>query len=342
MKLLPLFCIFILLTAAPAQTTPVLPAQHGALPIVTVSAMGDDGLSYAHGTGLIVSAGTDGVVVTSYQLVRKAASLRVKDSLGSSYAPVELLASDARLGIAAIRLTASRVSVPVIGKIPETAESPIFIVALGQGTGANVASGSIQQQRQDGALVVSAAATFEVGGAVLTDKNGAVLGLLSGARENERYFAVPIQTVLQFATTAARMADTGRELQLANERSGPANTVKMDKLANVVRTFYVDSKTSLIERDLMIENIRNVPEFAKLDLVLVEHPREADVRVVVDYVPWTFDYTFKAWDARTTAVIAAGKTTAFNGYLAAPALARGVVHRLLEARQQKSAAQMPK
>jgi hypothetical protein len=110
--------------------------------------------------------------------------------------------------------------------------------------------------------------------------------------------------------------------------------VQPGKLANYDRTYAVHSATILIERDLMLEALRNQSDFANLDFVLVENRDAAEVYVEVAYVPWTFDYTFKVIDQKTSVVIGAGKVTAFNGYLAAPALAKKIATQMKKWRSQ--------
>ncbi|MCI0351586.1 MAG: hypothetical protein L0Z53_19360, partial [Acidobacteriales bacterium] len=112
------------------------------------------------------------------------------------------------------------------------------------------------------------------------------------------------------------------------------HSVQPGKLANYHRTYAVNSATILIERDLMLEALRNQRDFAALDFVLVENRELAEVFVEVAYVPWTFDYTFKVIDQKTSVVIGAGKVTAFNGYLAAPALAKKIAAQMKKWRSQ--------
>src|SRR5205823_1903068 len=105
-----------------------------------------------------------------------------------------------------------------------------------------------------------------------------------------------------------------------------------------VRTFYVESATGLIPRDDILQALRNEKDFSKLDMVLTDDAKLADVMVVVDYIPWTFDYTFKAFEQKGKVIIAAGRVTEFNGYLAAPALAKKLVNQLKPNRETQTVA----
>jgi hypothetical protein len=101
-----------------------------------------------------------------------------------------------------------------------------------------------------------------------------------------------------------------------------------NKVAKTVRTFAVKSDTWLVPNDLVVQSIQNNKDFSGLDLVLVNDWQLAQVRVEVGYIDWTFDYTYKAIDQKRDILIASGKVTAFNGYLAAPELADAVIQKL--------------
>ena len=119
-----------------------------------------------------------------------------------------------------------------------------------------------------------------------------------------------------------------------------ANTV-----AKTVRTFAVKSDTWLVPNDLVVQSIQNNKEFRGLDLVLVNDWQLAQVRVEVGYIDWTFDYTYKAIDQKRDILIASGKVTAFNGYLAAPEIADAVIEKMKkdrESEKQPSAASAAK
>ena len=103
---------------------------------------------------------------------------------------------------------------------------------------------------------------------------------------------------------------------------------KEKQVARSAASLAVVSNTILIERDLMIEAVKNEKDFDGLDLVIINGPERADLRLEVAYVPWTFDYTYKVLDQNTGIVVGAGKITAFNGYLAAPKLAHNALDKL--------------
>jgi hypothetical protein len=147
--------------------------------------------------------------------------------------------------------------------------------------------------------------------------------------------AIMIVGILCAHSTAQSAAqDAMSETKLAEERGEFNHThyAQPTKIARVIRTVHVCSYTSLIETDDLIERLKNTKGFQELDLVLVEDPRKADVLIVANHIPFTFDYTLKATDAKTSVNIASARATVFNGYIASVELSKELVRRLAEQR----------
>ena len=132
-------------------------------------------------------------------------------------------------------------------------------------------------------------------------------------------------------------ADARNEAKLDAERgeNNPTHYSQPVKIARVVRTVYVCSKTELIERDDLVERLKNTVGFSDLDLVMVEDPNRADMLIVARHIPFTFDYTMKAIDVKTTADIVSARVTVFNGYLASWELPKEFVKRMQQQRDSK-------
>jgi hypothetical protein len=142
-------------------------------------------------------------------------------------------------------------------------------------------------------------------------------------------------------TTSAEKPEDDVELRRPEIADAANKIAKTDanKVAKTVRTFAVKSDTWLVPKDLVLQAIQNHKDFPGLDLVMVNDWQLAQVRVEVGYVDWTFDYTYKAIDQKRDVLIASGKVTQFNGYLAVPAIADAVIEKLKKDREaQKSAA----
>ena len=142
-------------------------------------------------------------------------------------------------------------------------------------------------------------------------------------------------------TATVSITDDDVELRRPEIADAANKIAKTDanKVTKTVRTFAVKSNTWLVPNDLVIQSIQNNKDFSGLDLVLVNDWQLAQVRVEVGYIDWTFDYTYKAIDQKRDILIASGKVTAFNGYLAAPEIADAVIEKMKkdrEAQQQSS------
>lgn len=138
-------------------------------------------------------------------------------------------------------------------------------------------------------------------------------------------------------TTPDPKHDAHNETKLDAERgeNNPTHYSQPVKIARAVRTVYVASKTGLIERDDLVERLKNTEGFTDLDLVIVEDPKRADMLIVARHIPFTFDYTMKAIDVKTTADIVSARVTVFNGYLASFALPKEFVKRMQQQRDAK-------
>jgi len=135
-------------------------------------------------------------------------------------------------------------------------------------------------------------------------------------------------------TATVSITDNDVELRRPEIADAANKIAKTDanKVAKTVRTFAVKSDTWLVPNDLVVQSIQNNKDFGGLDLVLVNDWQLAQVRVEVGYIDWTFDYTYKAIDQKRDVLIASGKVTAFNGYLAAPEIADAVIEKMKEDR----------
>jgi hypothetical protein len=131
--------------------------------------------------------------------------------------------------------------------------------------------------------------------------------------------------------------DAHNETKLDAERgeNNPTHYSQPVKISRVVRTVYICSKTGLIEREDLIERLKNTDGFSDLDLVMVEDPKRADMLIIARHIPFTFDYTMKAIDVKTTADIVSARVTVFNGYLASFALPKEFVKRMQQQRDSK-------
>jgi hypothetical protein len=301
-------------------------------------------------TGIVLSS--DGIVITSYHAIEGAHDVQVRTLNNGRYDKAALLTYDETNDLAVLRIEAKSLPLPPTGKRPIAADDPVYIINR-SGTSVEaapvVAVGSVRSvkkvnrvtggQAQYESIQFAAPLAFDPAGSALLDCEGMLIGMVTSRRDDEGfYIATKFSTMLDYVSMASRVFQSGKDLRLANEAPSEATVhgAEPQSLANSVRTFYVESHTILIPRDHILQALRNEKDFASLDMVLTDDPKLPDVTVIVDYIPFTFDYTFKALEQKTKVVIAAGRVTEFNGYLAAPALAKKLVNQLKAFRSQKS------
>jgi hypothetical protein len=304
------------------------------------------------GLGMVV--GNDGMIVTAYHLVKDARQLRIMLD-GHTYNRSVLLAYDEYKDLAALRIVGEPLQVPLVTIGQAKPEAAVVVVALNDDR-KELTPGAMRllkrvnsitsSEQDENAVAITAGLLGDPGGSPVLDSDGHLVALLTGAETETHLFrAVPAESVLQFSHFSGRVFDPAGTLKVkpADEvTSETVHNVDNGALARRQRTFYVDVDTILIPRDLMINELRNQKEFASLDLLEVDRASLADVTIRVAYVPWTFDYTIVASDVKTTAILAAAKITAFNGYIAAPLLANEFVKRMKEARALQTKAEPAK
>jgi hypothetical protein len=304
-------------------------------------------------TGFLVQSGQEVVVVAPHHNLQPGQSLFVQGRADGLSSPAEVIAFDAQLDLAVLRLSSeSKGAHGITAGAPPTIGSDLTLMGLASAAtpfSAPVtvsalpgpdAQGVMRQIRFRSALAVDSR------GEILVDASGRAIAIFTGQRlstiadEHDGFLAVPISTVNDLLQLAIGAQASSKAPEYASQREASTNThtVNTSQLSKAVRTFYVVSKTTLIPRDHMVQALRNTKDFEKSDLVLVENPQDAEVMVTVDFIPFTFDYTFKAVDRLTDVVLVAGRVTAFNGYIAAPELAGKIVRNLERTRSTVSTA----
>ena len=101
------------------------------------------------------------------------------------------------------------------------------------------------------------------------------------------------------------------------------------------RTIFVRSMTVYLEAQQLENELRKRPEFRTLDLAIVKDERMADIKIDINRAEFSFNYAFTATSPQTSIVVASGKVTAWNGYFAAPRIAKDFLKQMLAARQRE-------
>ncbi len=329
------------------------------------------------GTAVVVRP--DGVLLTAYHVVRGAREVQVRTKDGETYDQVQLLAFDERRDIAALRISATGLPAVTPAKLATAvAGRKVFVIShpltLAWTTSVGVVSAVRPVDEIPGAgsgyRVVQFTAPVSSGssGGLLLDEDGAGIGLVVASLRNAQNmnFAVPLESVLGLANATGGTAfASGKNLKLpaenarevaANEepaRSPAANPTEAESsdilstrdpqvMLQKFRTLYVSSKTVWLKEDVIQAALSRQPEFMAWKIVVVSDPKVADLRLTVNRVLFTWDWTYELTHRNTGMVLHTGKITSIEGRTAATDIAQHLVGliktvRPLPAQEQKPA-----
>lgn len=298
--------------------------------------------------GAVVQGGENGLVLAPYHLLGRGDRFLVYDHMSKSFTTGRLLTYDQDTDLAAIAfrgeqrlplLTSTnaredRLALELVGPV----NGELKTIAIGR---LAVFAGQ-ENDRPENVRPTFVTFTRQVGsGGVVLDAQGRLVGMIGygglsvpGEREGENLFALtPAATLLSFAEIARGAGKAGESLKLNAQRDSEAHQSSPKELSKVVRTIHVTTRTTFIPRDLMIEKLTHQKGFEEADLVLIDDQARADAEFIADFIPFTFDYTYRVVDRRTRAIIVNGKVTAFNGYIAAEDMAAQFLKKMTERRK---------
>lgn len=360
-KLLDLIMLLALLGAAnasPAQTSSdgagVRVAELVSPSVVLVMTGKGAGQSERIGSGVVVRA--DGVLLTAYHLVKDAREVQVRLKNGEIYDRVELVAFDERRDVAALRVPAVGLTVlPRADAAEARVGQRVFVVSNPQGLTWSVSDGLLSGVRLADD-VPGAGAGYQLlqhtapvaggsSGGALVDERGFALGILTASAGQAANFAVPISSVAGLANSSGRTPlGAGTELKPPQtERPPSASAVLKTDPAEIMRTakiVYVSSGTSFFEAVQLQNELRKQADFVSWQMAIVddwEGRKLADIEIEVDRPLFTYTFTYKLTDRRTSVVLATGKVTAWDGNAAAPKLAKRIVEAIKKVRQPPAA-----
>jgi hypothetical protein len=336
-----------------AQTTPQGPdakAIFERTKAATVIVLAGEGAGRLQSIASGVVISKDGVILTALHAVKGAAEVQVRMADGDVFDRVELLGSDERRDIAALKISARALPTLAIGSTTNlVAGDPVCAVTNASGLAWSATEGILSAIRPadevPGAgsgfrlLQFTAPVAHGSSGGALVDKAGALIGIITSGRDNTA-FAIPIENVLG-------LADSGRRIPLG---SGAALQMPAQANANVpessaalggfdpkdalkkAKTIFIRSKTQFLTVDTLDRALIMQKDWPKLELVIVQDPRVADLLIELDRPLFTYVHTFVIVDKRTSVVLGSGKVTAFDGTIASPDLAKNIVKIFADAR----------
>ena len=292
-------------------------------------------------TGVVISK--DGVLLTALHAVKGAAEVQVRMANGEVFDRVELLGSDERRDVAALKISAGDLPALSAGSSVNLAQGdPVYAVTNADGLAWSATEGILSAVRPadevPGAgsgfrlLQFSAPVAPGSSGGALVDRSGALIGIITRAMGSAG-FAIPIENVAGLADSGHRTAlGSGSSLQMpakmdsdipkSSAAIGDSDPKRMIKEA---KTIYIHSKTAFLTVDTLDRALALQKDWSKLGLTIVQDQRVADLLVELDRPLFTYVHTFVIVDKRTSVLLGSGKVTAFDGTIASGGLAKDIV-----------------
>jgi S1-C subfamily serine protease len=292
-------------------------------------------------TGIVISK--DGVILTALHAIKGAGEVQVRLADGDVFDKVELLGTDERRDVAALKISAGSLPALVPGSTANIAQGdPVYAVTNADGLAWSATEGILSAVRPadevPGAgsgfrlLQFTAPVAPGASGGALVDRSGRVIGIITGGK-GAAAFAVPIENVLGLPDTGQHTAlGSGAELQMPAQLApaGPQSSAAIvgadpKQILKNAKTVYIHSKTLFLTVDTLDRALALQSNWEKLGLTIVGDPRVADLCIEIDRPVFTYVYTFVISDKRTTIVFGSGKVTAFDGTIASGGLAKDIV-----------------
>jgi hypothetical protein len=309
----------------------------------TVIVLAGEGAGRLHSiaTGVVISK--DGVILTALHAIKGAAEVQVRMANGEVFDRVELLGSDERRDVAALKISAGGLPslVPRSNAAPVSGD-PVYAVTNANGLAWSATEGIISAIRPadeipgagSGFRLLQFNAPIAPGssGGALVDKTGELIGIITGSTGNSG-FAVPVENVLGLPELGHRVAlGSGSSLQMPAKQmadvpqsSAAISNADPKQLVKSARTIFIHSKTSFLTVDTLDRALALQKEWPQLELTIVQDQRVADLLIEIDRPLFTYVHTFVITDKKTSIVLDSGKVTAFDGTIASGGLAKDIV-----------------
>jgi len=323
--------------------------------VVLILVGAGDGQVSAVGSGVIVRS--DGVLLTANHLVKGMREAQVRLKSGDVYDRVELVATDERRDIAALRIPAVGLKVlPMSNPAEVRAGSTVFVVSAGAGLPWTATAGVLSATRMaeevpgagQGYRLLQFTAPIGPGssGGVLVDSQARVLGIIVGfvAPGQNTNFAVPLESIAGLANASggtpfasgARLrlpyAAGGTETPGRNLPVPPAASPDLPRPEQLqIRTVSVLSKTIYIRRERLQDDLQKSPLFRQLQVRFADYGETADVAITVDRPVLTFDWTYTLVYQPSGLTLASGAIEAVDEFDAGPKLAAQITEQLAAA-----------
>jgi trypsin-like peptidase len=319
-----------------------------------------DGQVAGVASGVIIRS--DGVILTANHVVKGMREVQVRLKSGEIYDQVELIASDERRDVAALRIPATGLPVLPIGNSANAASgATVFVVSNAVGLPWTASSGILSATRMaddvpgagSGYRILQFTAPLSPGssGGVLVDAEARILGIVVGSLSvgQNLNFAVPFDSIAGLGNASGGMRfDSGARLQpfgvkgtsAAAAPSNPPRAPVAPPALTLPRpeqrqmhTISVHSKTIYLRRERLQDDIHKTAMFPRLGLRFADYGQTADIAVTVDRPVMTFDWTYTLVYQPKSLTLASGMVEATDEFDAGPKLAAVIVEQLANAVQ---------
>lgn len=339
---------------AAQQTSVVLdpPAIFAQTKAATVIILAGEGAGRLHSiaTGVVISP--DGVLLTAFHAVKNAAEVQVRLATGEVFDNVQLLGSDERRDVVALKISAVALPALVTGNSAKLSQGdPVYAITNAHGLGWSATEGILSAIRLadevPGAgvgfrlLQFTAPVAPGSSGGALVDRSGALIGIITGSTHSAA-FAIPIESVLGLPTSGHHvLLGSGSSLRLPSklaaeipQSSAAIGAADPKRMLQNAKTIYIHSKTSFLTVATLDRALALQKDWPKLGITIVQDRRVADLLIEIDRPLFTYVHTFVMTDKRTSVVLGSGKVTAFDGTIASGGIAKQIVKTFLAARGQ--------
>jgi hypothetical protein len=287
--------------------------------------------------------------------------VQVRLKSGEIYDQVELVASDERRDVAALRIPATGLPILPIGNSSNAASgATVFVVSNAVGLPWTASSGILSATRMaddvpgagSGYRILQFTAPLSPGssGGVLVDAEAKILGIVVGSLTvgQNINFAVPIDSVAGLANVSggARF-DSGARLQTFGGKPTTAAAIPANPSVvtpstppglslprpeqRQIHSILVHSKTIYLRRERLQDDIHKTPMFQQLGLRFADYGQTADVEITVDRPVMTFDWTYTLVYQPRSLTLASGMVEGTDEFDAGPKLAGAIVEQLASA-----------
>lgn len=320
-----------------------------------------DGQVAGVASGVIIRS--DGVILTANHVVKGMREVQVRLKSGEIYDQVELIASDERRDVAALRISAAGLPVLPFGNSANAASGAVvFVVSNAVGLPWTASSGILSATRMaedvpgagSGYRILQFTAPLAPGssGGVLVDADARILGIVVGSFSvgQNINFAVPIESVAGLANASGGTRfESGGRLQSSGTKATafpaapanapgtvpavPPNPTLPRPDQRQMHMISVHSKTIYLRRERLQDDIQKTGMFPLLGLRFADYGQTADIAITVDRPVMTFDWTYTLVYQPKSLTLASGTVEATDEFDAGPRLAAVIVELLATAVQ---------